>query len=295
MNPEDQTATHAWFDANLSSPDTKGAWYIGGETLYSVNEYIFAIPQSWADANAGGKPLATGRSRSGGLSGMGPALFAYKPWDSSGNPYANGTRLNDTVLLQYADSTVTPNIERCLNNYQVPDEWHGGAWITTTTGKSAVIFAGTKSTGFKYWYGYINAAGPSLPCVDPAQANDGWVCRLADGTSCPPEDRQACTHASGKGWWSTRFDAQFLLYSPDDLAKVASGQMQSYEPQPYAVLDMDNCLYLPNTPETADYGTGDQRLDRISDVAYDRTNDILYVIENMADGAKPVVHAWRIR
>jgi len=295
MTPEQQMPTHAWFDIDLSTPDTKGAWYIGNQTLYSVNEYIFAIPQTWADTNTGGRVLATGRSRSGGLSGMGPALFAYKPWDNNGNPYQAGTRLSETVLLQYAASTVTSDIERCLNNYQAPDEWHGGAWITSSTGKTGVLFAGTKSNGTKYWYGYVNAEGPDLPCVDSAQASEAWLCRLSDGTPCPDSDRKECTHTSEKGWWSTRFDAQILLYSPDDLASVATGQTQPYEPQPYAVMDIDDYLYLPDSSETIGYGTRNQRLDRISDVAYDRAHDLLFILENMADGAKPVVHVWRVR
>jgi hypothetical protein len=41
-------------------------------------------------------------------------------------------------------------------------------------------------------------------------------------------------------------------------------------------------------------GTGVQRRNRIGDVAYDRANNLLYVLELFADGAKPVVHVWRI-
>ena len=41
-------------------------------------------------------------------------------------------------------------------------------------------------------------------------------------------------------------------------------------------------------------GTGVQRRERISAVAYDRNNDLLYVLELYADEAKPVVHVWRI-
>jgi hypothetical protein len=42
-------------------------------------------------------------------------------------------------------------------------------------------------------------------------------------------------------------------------------------------------------------GTGDQRRYRIGDVTYDRNNGLLYVLELFADGAKPVVHVWRVR
>jgi hypothetical protein len=32
----------------------------------------------------------------------------------------------------------------------------------------------------------------------------------------------------------------------------------------------------------------------VCDVAYDRGNGLLYVLELFADGAKPVVHVWRV-
>jgi hypothetical protein len=41
-------------------------------------------------------------------------------------------------------------------------------------------------------------------------------------------------------------------------------------------------------------GTGVQRRNRIGAVAYDRNNDLLYVLELFADEAKPVVHVWRV-
>jgi hypothetical protein len=39
---------------------------------------------------------------------------------------------------------------------------------------------------------------------------------------------------------------------------------------------------------------GVQRRYRIGTVAYDRNHDLLYVAEQFADGAKPVIHVWRI-
>jgi hypothetical protein len=72
--------------------------------------------------------------------------------------------------------------------------------------------------------------------------------------------------------------------------------MTSWEPQPYAFLDLDEHLYLsPPEWERISLGWGDQRRYRIGDVAYDRGNNLLYVLELFADGAKPVVHVWRIR
>jgi hypothetical protein len=294
-----QLPSHAWISPNLSSPSPQGTWYIGNQSFYSVNGYMFDISASWADLYAGSRYLATGRYRDGGWSGQGPSLFAYRPWiDTSGTPAPSGTHLAETVLLQYESSAVSDDVvNHSLNGYQHADEWEGGAWITTTTGKSAVIFAGTKGTGAKYWYGWINPAGSDIPCVETAYVNEFTTCRLANGSPCPAEDLSGCTgHTDYRGWWSSKFDAQFILYDPSSFARVSSGELQPWEPQPYAVVDIDNYLFLnPSHIEEEMIGTGAQRRYRIGDVAYDRNNDLIYVLELFSDEAKPVVHVWRVR
>jgi hypothetical protein len=298
LQPDPPAASHAWFDPNLSAPDMRGTWFIGNQSLYSVNGYMLEIPADWADRHIGGQYLGTGRFKDGGWSGMGPALFAYRPWvDDRGTPAAPGTHLEESVLLHYASSENTLAIEQCLRGYQHPDEWEGGAWLTTGTGKSAVLFAGTKGTGAKYWYGYINPAGPAHPCVDGAFVGQFTVCRLADGTPCPNADLTECAgHTSYRGWWSSRFDAQFILYDPADFVRVTAGALAPWEPQPHDSLDIDEHLFLnPAGIEPDMLGMGDQRRYRIGDVAYDRTNGLLYVLELFADGARPVVHVWQVQ
>ncbi|MFZ5881538.1 MAG: putative glycoside hydrolase [Chloroflexota bacterium] len=297
----DNIPTHAWFDPSLSAPNFQGEWFIGNENPYSVNAYLFEIPAAWADAHASGRYLATGRMRDGGQGGMGPSLFAYRPWNPDGSAPPTGTRLADTPLLQYESSYNTEEIVRAMNRYQHPDMWEGGAWITTASGKTGLLFAGTKSNGAKYWYGYIHPDGPQYACVD-ADVTDFTTCRMADGSACPPADFSGCCDAgsgecvSERGWWSTRFDAEFILFDPGDLARVAAGEIESWEPQPYAVIDIDGRLYLdPPAGEVFGLGAGDQRRSRIGDVAFDRAHGLLYVLELYADGAKPVVHVWRIQ
>lgn len=296
-SPEDQIPTHAWISPNLSSPDPQGTWYIGNQSFYSVNGYMFEIPTSWADVHTYGRYLATGRFKDGGWSGMGPALFAYRSWiDENGTPAAPNTHLQETVLLLYENSRNTENIERTLQGYQHPDEWEGGAWITTFTGKSGVLFAGTKGTGAKYWYGYPHPAGPDHPCVDTDFLGQYTLCRFADGTPCPPEDLLGCSSTYERGWWSSRFDTQFILYDPDILAQVAAGVLDYWAPQPYASINIDDYLFLnPARVFEEVLGTGVQRRYRIGSVAYDRNNDLLYVLELFADNEKPVVHVWRVR
>ncbi len=300
LQPQD-VPSHGWFNPTLSSPDLQGTWFIGHQNLYSVNGYMFEIPAEWADAYTSGRPIATGRMRDGGQGGMGPTLFAYRPWQADGSPFPSGTHLEETTLLLYENADSTEEIVRGLNGYQHPDEWGGGAWLTTPSGKQAVLFAGTKSNGTKYWYGYINPGGPQYVCVDTTII-DFPTCRNADGSICPQEDFAGCCNAdegtciSNRGWWTTRFDAEFILYDPADLAKVASGQLEPWQPQPYATIDIDEYLYLASPEwDVIEVGQGGQRRYRIGDVSFDRASGLLYVLELYGDGAKPVVHVWRLK
>jgi hypothetical protein len=300
LHPPDN-ASHGWFSPDLSHPDMTGFWFIDDRDLYSLTGYLFEIPADWADTYTNGRVIATGRMRDGGMGGMGPTLIAYTPWLADGSAPADGTHLAATTLLLYESSYNTEDIVRAMNGYQYPDEWEGGAWLTTDSGRTAVLFAGTKSNGTKFWYGYIHPDGPQYACVD-AHVTDFPTCRTAEGDICPNADFSGCCdEASGgcvslRGWWSTHFDAQLILYNPDDLARVTAGEMQPWEPQPYAVIDIDEHLFL-NPPEwdLQNVGWGDQRRYRIGDVAFDRENGLLYVLELYADGAKPVVHVWRIK
>jgi hypothetical protein len=298
FEPDPTAPTHAWFSPDLSNPDFQGEWFIGDRSFYSVNDYLLEIPTVWADAHAQGRYVGTGRFRDGGWSGMGPALFAYRPWaDESGAPAPSGSHLEETTLLLYENSMNTESIERSLSGYQHPDDWAGGAWITTASGKSSLLFVGTKSNGTKYWYGWVNPAGPEQPCIETELIGQFPLCRLADGSLCPPEDLSGCAgHNDFRGWWSTHFDAEFIFYDPADLARVAAGETASWEPQPYAMLDIDEHLFLnPSGVEQEMIGTGDQRRYRIGDAAYDRQNGLLYVLELFADEASPVVHVWRVK
>ncbi len=299
LQPPD-VPSHSWFNPDLSSPNLQGAWFIGNQDLYSVNGYMFEIPTEWAASHTEGKMLATGRMRDGGQGGMGPTIFAYKPWNADGSPSPIGTHLAETTLLLYENAYNTVEITRAMNGYQHADEWEGGAWLTTPSGESAVIFAGTKANGEKYWYGYIHPNGPDKVCVD-ANVTDFDTCRLADGNPCDSSDLDGCCNedsvgcVSMRGWWSSRFDAEIIFYDPADLAKVATGKMEAWEPQPYAILDIDEHLFL-SAPEWDEImvGWGNQRRYRIGDVAYDRQNGLIYILELYTDDAKPIVHVWHI-
>ena len=126
-------------------------------------------------------------------------------------------------------------------------------WATAGD-KAAVIFVGTKGIG-DTWYG--NEQGPCLEC-------------------------------DNRGWWATGFEGQFVVYDPNDLAKVAAGNMQPYEPQPYATLNVDQYLY---------HITSSQQKHHLGAACFDRSMQYLYVFEVFADGDekdRPIVHVWEI-
>jgi hypothetical protein len=297
FEPDPPVATHGWFNPDLSRPDFRGSWFIGSRSAYAVNDYMFEIPRDWADRYAGGRYLATGRYRDGGWSGMGPSLYAYRPWtDDAGTPAPDGAHLSEIALLEYANSRENADIVKAADGYQHPDEWTGGAWLETGDGRTAVLFAGTKATGAKYWYGFINPAGPDQPCVHAEAAAEYTACRFADGSPCPAQDMMECAgHNDARGWWSSQYEAQFALYEPDDLAAVAEGKAAPDQPQPFATVSVDEHLFLQVPEWDADYvGRGSQREHRLDAVAYDRERGLLYVLEPYVDDGAPIVHVWRI-
>ena len=298
FQPDPPAPSHAWIRPDLSRPDFHGEWFVAADTPYSANGYLLAIPEPWAAKYFGGLRLAAGRFRDGGWSGLGPSLYAYQPWDANtGAAPPSGGTLRSIKLLQYATSRETESLDHALAGYQHPDEWEGGAWIATASGNNAVLFAGTKSIGAKYWYGFANPGGPGLVCVRGASVGEFPACRLADGRLCPPSDLTECPgHNDSRGWWSTRFSARFILYDPADLAEVAAGRTASWQPQPYAHVDLDPHLFHnPDKVETEMLGAGPQRRFRIGGVAYDQGHGYLYVLELFADEAQPVVHVWHVR
>ena len=86
-----------------------------------------------------------------------------------------------------------------------------------------------------------------------------------------------------------------LFYDPADYAAILTGAMKPYRPQPYATMDIDEHLFLPDRVEGGILGTGDQRICWVGETAYDHDQGFLYVMERFADAAKPVVDVRGIR
>ena len=252
--------SHGWCGLDLEHPGSAGPWRAGDHWNYVSGDYLLEIPAAWADAHVAGSRLGSGRFRDGGQGGEGPSLLALAPWQQ-GVPPPPGSTLAARTLLLYGNAY--DPAPRTLKGYHHADEWSGAAWLQTAA-KTAVLFAGTKGRG-NCWYGFANGVvwpdEPPFPPIPP-----------------PPNDE--------RGWWSSRFEALFLLYDPADLAEVAAGRQEPSWPQPYAELRVDDCLFG---------GYNDHQKQRLGACAWDGQRGLLYVIEPLVDDEKSVIHVWQVR
>lgn len=100
FQPDPAVPSHAWIRSSLSRPDFHGEWFVATDNPYASNGYLFEIPKPWADKHVGSRLLATGRYRGGGWSGLGPSLYAYRPWrPNTGAAPPPGATLDTVKLL----------------------------------------------------------------------------------------------------------------------------------------------------------------------------------------------------
>ncbi len=266
---QDFEPSHGSASLDLSDPQAEGAYVFGGYTNYITNDYLFEIPPEWATA-LGGRLLASGRAREGLWSGRGPGLFAYNP-----AIVENGILTDIAPLLLYGvQEEGLPDIvsdeSMAVADYHEADHWWGGAWLTDAGGNAAVIFVGTKALGNE-WYGFANGVVWAHDCAEKNTC--------PDVPDFPYEDR---------GFWAEEYQAQIIFYDPAQLVAVANGELESWQPQPYAMLDLTEYLFAPEL-DFANY-----KRDFIGAIAFDREHGRLYVIERLADDAKSVIHVWQV-
>jgi hypothetical protein len=251
--------SHGWCELDLSNPQVAGPWYIDELPVYVTNNYLFPIAPDWAAAHTPGQVLATGRFREGGQVASGPSLVAIGPWDTAIPPAPEST-IPATTLLRYDDFTAPE--EHKLNGYHHSDEWAGGAWLTAGD-RSAVIFVGTKGLG-ECWYGFANGV------VWPEE---------------PPYPEVPEYPFDNRGFWSSSFEAQSIFYDPDNLAAVARGEMEPWQPQPYATLSIDDVLFGVDA---------EWERERVRAASFDPERGLLYVFEPMASEDRTLIHVWHV-
>ncbi|MBI2567117.1 MAG: hypothetical protein HYV63_08820 [Candidatus Schekmanbacteria bacterium] len=250
-----------------------GAWYIGGapgspEHVPPVltDKLIFAVPQAWADQHTGGRSLLVGQGyQSGvGVPSHGPALYAIAPWASGSLP-ADEEVVTAKALLRYGGDW---EVDRWLTNWSLSLGYSGAAWLGVGS-KAAIVVCASRPLGDE-WYGGTDGTVPYTSDLDL------------------PSTRTSDT----RGPTATEREASLYFYDPDDLAKVAEGQLDQWEPQPYAVYDFKGILF----------GGTDRRFPQIGAIAYDADNGYLYFIESNSDNTdgeaayqkRSMIYVWKV-
>ena len=265
---QDFEPSHGSASLDLSNPQTEGAWKFGDYNNYVTNDYLFEIPSEWAAA-LGGRRLASGRAREGVWGGRGPELFAYNP-----EVVENGVLTDVAPLLLYGIQepgipNTTGDESMTATDYHDADHWWGGAWLTAGE-SAAVIFVGTNALG-EEWYGYANGVR--------------WEHGCDENNTCPempdwPYD--------DRGFWADDYRAEIVFYDPAELVAVANGEIESWTPQPYAMMDLTEFLFDPQL------NFENYKRDMVGAVAFDREHGYLYLVERLADEAKSVIHVWQV-
>ena len=278
-----------WF-SNLDGTDARGVFHVGpvADPLYhgrKMGDFLFSVPQWYADAHLGGRFLVTGRSRGtpagehpelttdGGS--QGPTLFAFRPL-ASDNPPA-GTELDALPMLYYRvkyPGCAGPDIgtggaavDCDYPDFSMCDSWSGGSFIGTRE-KNAIALLGRKGTTNCY---YCDETGEDPEC---------------HASTPPAECVRYCNE--DRGYHCGPYRRQIIFYDTGELADVARGAISPWEVLPYEIWSPPD-FFLSGVNVCGDVGG----------MAYDETNRRLFVIERGLGGYQgdnaAVVHVYTLK
>jgi hypothetical protein len=262
----DETFPTVWY-SSLDGTGTRGPFHVGPRQSpfhgRKFGDYLFRVPQGYADRYLGGRTLVTGRARGtpagqpteGNVAGgsQGPTLFAFRPFDADS---AAGD-LDALPILYYRvffPSCAGPNVgdpNRCdFRGYTMCDIWTGGAFVESGS-RQAIVLLGYKGLG-KSCYD-----DPPIDCRDP--------CSQYHGYHCNPYERQV------------------LFYDVTQLAQAAQGRLEPWTVLPYAVWKPQELFLRGQT-------CGD-----VGGMTFDPASRRLFVVERGLGGPSDnatAVHVW---
>ena len=192
-----------WFaETNGSNP--RGPFHVGSpqDDNYHGNkagDYLFQVPEWYANEYLGGRTLMIGKSRGASFGSQGPTLLAFDPW-SSENPSGN---LDALSVLRYRVNfdCASPNVTNksiCdFPNFTMCDKWEGGSFVQNSN-KRAIMIYGEKGLGDNN-YG-----------IPPSGS-----CEESKGYYCDPKERQV------------------LFYNVDQIGEIAKGERDPWSVVPY--------------------------------------------------------------
>lgn len=208
-----------------------------------VAGYMATIPSKWQGVLRG--PMLTGQSCISTISrsSYGPCVFAFDPAEM--NEY--DVPFHVTPLVGYPQP-------HPLGDYSGQNDLFNGATqmggVCFPEGTDSVLFFGRQGTG-PYWYGEPDATR------DPAD--------------------------NGKGDHAFPYRYQVWAYDARELAEVAAGRKQPWEPQPYAVWGLDLPFAEPNT--------------RVLGIAYDGATGRIFLSQYYGDWPQqaPLIHVFTVK
>jgi len=253
VSPESEDPlSHGVANADFSSLNSQGMWRLEDFHSSMTAGYIFTIPAYFADEFLEGKYLASGLFTAQGIraSSAGPAIFAYAPWqdDPSDGIPSDGTTLDVVPLLYYPCNPNGFGCDSTLTDYKDTDGFQSAVWVYTED-RHAVFVAGGRATTNRYGLG------------QPGDCNDYY------------------------GYHGEPYNPTILLYDPEDLAQVATGEKEAIDLQPYE--EWNPREYLVETCEWEFNGMG-----------YDQENQLLYLLHRQADTEgsepQPIIYVFQI-
>ncbi len=203
----DQSHPTIWF-SEIDGSNARGLYHVGPWVLpYHGNkagDYLFSLPQWYADMYLGGRTLVTGKTRGAFNGSQGPTLFAFRPWDSE-NPSGDLDAVTMLWYNIYYPDCAGPNVGNKANcdypDFTMCDKWEGGGFVESGE-KRAILLLGIKGLG-------DNTYGTPPP---PASA-----CEDSQGYHCDP------------------FERQVIFYDVDELAEVVQGTRDPWTVIPYQI------------------------------------------------------------
>jgi len=258
----DESHPTIWF-AEIDGSNARGLYHVGPWMLpYHGNksgDYIFSVPQWYADMYLDRRTLVTGKTRGAFNGSQGPTLFAFRPWDSE-NPSGD---LDAVPMLWYNifyPDCAGPNVGDKANcdypDFTMCDKWEGGGFVESGE-KRAILLLGIKGLG-------DNTYGTPPP---PTNA-----CEDSQGYHCDPYERQV------------------IFYDVDELGEVAQGTRDAWSVVPYLIWQPEE-FYLGDAER--------QTCGEVGSMFSDIEGNRLFMIEKGFGGHTnenaAIVHIWSVQ
>ena len=235
-----------------------GAWSLTNRYEKFNRGGVLQIPKWFANQYTGGDTLGVGFGGYFSITNtasFGPALAAVAPPDPASNP--DDSSLSNVPLLGYP----TSQNSRANRDANYTSYYDGGVYPTTPGASNP-----SNGVGQWTWSDIIYGAGTWIDT--PQLGGVLFIAKVGQGDVWYEHSER---HAQGSAF-------EWMVYSPQDLAAVASGAKQQWEIQPKYEWTTPT---LPVGP-TDQSGYGGEGLSQVGGVTFDPTTDRLYVQVNGA-------------